>query len=119
MLKLFNGDSSVQIGIVIAAPGVWLSHKFGDLYFDLGALVVIGLLLLGAVLVFITKSGGLLSGERIEQNLTAHSQETIAADPAVAVPVNWVPRSLRRESFQAANERRHAPYVNQRTEYQS
>lgn len=115
MLKLFNGDSAVQVGIVIAAPGVWLSHKFGDLYFDLCALVVIGVMLIGAVFVLLRKSSGLLSGERIEQNPTAHSHETTNA---AGVSVNSIPRSLRRASSQVAYERR-GSYVSQRTECQS
>lgn len=61
MPKLFSG---VLIGIAIAAPCIWLSRKLGDPYFDLGALVVIGLILIGAAFVPARKSGGPESASR-------------------------------------------------------
>lgn len=64
MPKLFAGDSAVLVGIAIAAPCIWLSHKFGNPHFDLGALVVIGLILIGAAIVFTRKSSGLESPSR-------------------------------------------------------
>jgi len=64
MPKLFTGNSAVLVGIAIAAPCIWLSRKLGDPYFDLGALVVIGLLLIGAAFVLTRKSGGLESPSR-------------------------------------------------------
>ena len=64
MPKLFTGNSAVLVGIAIAAPCIWLSRKLGDPYFDLGALVVIGLLLIGAAFVLARKSGGLESPSR-------------------------------------------------------
>lgn len=71
MPKLFTGNSAVLVGIVIAAPGIWLSRKFGDPYFDLGALVVIGLILIGVAFVLIRKSGGLESPSRKALSQTA------------------------------------------------
>ena len=71
MPKLFTGNSAVLVGIVIAATGIWLSRKLGDPYFDLGALVVIGLLLIGAAFVLARKSGGLESPSRKALSLPA------------------------------------------------
>jgi len=83
MPRIFAGNSAVLIGIVLAAVGLWLSRKFGNPYFDLGALVVIGLLLLGAVFAPTRKNDGPLSGEHIEQNSIGHVLEIVAADSAV------------------------------------
>lgn len=71
MPRVFAGDSAVLIGIAIAAPGIWLSRKLGDPYFDLGALVVIGLILIGVAFVLARKSGGLESPSRKALSQTA------------------------------------------------
>ena len=72
MPKVSARHSAILVGIAVAAPCIWLSSKFGDPYFDLGALLVIGLILVGAVFVLIRENGGLLSGERIDRNQIAH-----------------------------------------------
>jgi hypothetical protein len=64
MPKLFSGNSAVLIGIAIAAPCIWLSRKLGDPYFDLGAVMAIGLLLISAAFVLARKNGGLESPSR-------------------------------------------------------
>lgn len=83
MPKLFAGDSAVLAGTAIAAPGIWLSRKFGDPYFDLGALLVIALILMAAVLLLFRANGGLLSGKRTNWNQLANVREIISADAAV------------------------------------
>ena len=72
MPRVFAGNSAVLVGIAIATPGIWLSRKLGVPYFDLGALVVIGLILIGAAFVLARKSGGQLLDDRIGRNHIAH-----------------------------------------------
>lgn len=68
--RLFGTDPAVLIGIVIAALGVWLIHKFNNPYFDPGASLVTGLVLIGAAFLLTRKN--LLAGERLDRDQIAH-----------------------------------------------
>ncbi len=62
--RLFGADPAVLIGIVIAALGVWLIHKFSNPHFDPEASLVTGLVLIGAAFLLTRKNGWRLVGER-------------------------------------------------------
>lgn len=83
VFTVFFEDSAALIGIAIAALGVGLSHIFDNPYFDPGASVLIGLVLIGAAFLLARESGGLLVGESIDRDQIAHLRNIIAADSAV------------------------------------
>lgn len=82
--RLFGGDPAVLIGIVIAALGVWLIHKFNKPYFDPEATLVTGLVLIGAAFLLTRKAAGLLVGERLDRDQIAHVSRIITTGSAVA-----------------------------------
>jgi len=83
VFTVFIEDSAAPIGIAIAACGVWLSHHFGNPYFDPAASVAIGLMLIGAAALLVRKSARLLVGESLDADQIAQLRRIIAADPAV------------------------------------
>lgn len=56
-------DSAALVGLLVAAAGVWLGHRFEQPLFDGAASVCIGLLLMTVATVLATEARGLLVGE--------------------------------------------------------
>jgi len=76
-------DAAALVGLVIAAVGIWSSHRFDMPEFDGAASIAIGLLLAGVAVVLISESRGLLIGEGIRPE-TARAIRAIAlAQPKV------------------------------------
>jgi cation diffusion facilitator family transporter len=71
-------DSAAMAGLLIALVGVWLGTTLGNPYFDGGASVLIGLVLMGVAVILAWESRGLLVGE-------AGSKEDIEAVRSAAV----------------------------------
>jgi cation diffusion facilitator family transporter len=82
-------DSAALVGLVVAAAGVWASHRFGDPRIDGYASIVIGLILAAVAMVLARESKGLLIGERADPALIARVREALAAQPAI-IAVNHV-----------------------------
>ena len=83
MPRLLAGNSAILAGIVIAALGIWLSRKIGDPYFDSGASLAIGLVLIGVAVLLARKRDGMPVNGRISRDQIAQVRSIIAADPAV------------------------------------
>ncbi len=76
-------DSAAIVGIVIAFLGVFLGHRFHNVYFDGSASILIGVLL-GAVAFFLGyEVRGLLVGESAEPEMVKAIQEIAEADRSV------------------------------------
>ena len=83
VFAVFMEDSAALLGIIVAALGIWLSHRFDNPYFDPAASIVIGLILIGAAVLLARESGGLLVGASMDQDQIAQVRKIISADPAV------------------------------------
>jgi cation diffusion facilitator family transporter len=76
-------DSAALVGLVMAAIGIYASHRFNRPDLDGAASVAIGILLAGVAIVLIYETRGLLIGEGITAD-TAHAIRRMAlADEAV------------------------------------
>lgn len=76
-------DSAALIGLLLAAIGIYASHRLNMPVLDGAASVAIGILLAGVAVLLIIESRGLLIGEGISRE-TAEAIRTLAiADPAV------------------------------------
>lgn len=76
-------DSAAMVGLVVAFLGVFLGHQLQNPYFDGGASVIIGLLLMGVAFLLARESKGLLIGEGVEPDVLARMREVVESDPAV------------------------------------
>lgn len=76
-------DSAALVGLVLAAIGLWLTHRFQDPVFDGLASIGIGLVL-AAVAIFLTyESRALLIGESAAPEIVASIRSIAEADPDV------------------------------------
>ena len=80
-LVLFE-DSAALAGLVIAALGLFLSHRFDDPRFDGVASILIGLLLAAVAIFLARESRLLLVGERADPKIVRSIREIVEADPA-------------------------------------
>ncbi len=83
MFGVFLEDCADLIGLAIAFAGVLLTHIFRSDYFDGGASVLIGLLLVGVAVVLAGETSGLLVGESADPEQVAAIKEIVSCDPAV------------------------------------
>ena len=82
-------DSAALIGLVVAAIGVWASHRFGDPRLDGAASIVIGAILVAVAGLLAREAKGLLIGERADPAVIAAVARIVAAQPGI-VAVNHV-----------------------------
>ena len=82
-------DSAALIGLVIAALGVFISHKLGDPRIDGVASVLIGLVLAVVAMLLAREAKGLLIGEPADQALVDKVEELLASEDGVTT-VNHV-----------------------------
>ncbi len=61
-------DASDVLGLIIAFLGVFLGHELNNPYFDGGASILIGLLLVGVAVVLAKESKSLLMGEGVDSD---------------------------------------------------
>jgi cation diffusion facilitator family transporter len=76
-------DSAAMAGLLIALVGVWAGSTFGNPYFDGGASVLIGFVLIAVACVLAWESRGLLVGEAGSPEDVDAVRETALADPDV------------------------------------
>lgn len=70
-------DSAALVGLVIAAVGVWLSHRYGDGRFDGIASMAIGAVLAAVAMLLAREAKGLLIGESADPALIDAIRQTI------------------------------------------
>lgn len=76
-------DLAALVGLVIALGGVYFGHLLNNPYFDGGASLAIGVLLIGMAIFMLKETRGLLVGEGIDAPTRASLQALAKADPAV------------------------------------
>jgi cation diffusion facilitator family transporter len=83
VFTVFIEDSAALLGIVVAVAGIGLGQLTGNPYFDPGASIVIGLILIGAAFALARETGALLVGETMGVNQTAQLRAIFDADPEI------------------------------------
>ena len=76
-------DIAALVGLVFALAGVYLGHAFNNPYFDGGASILIGLLLVSVAIFLIYKTKGLLVGEGVDQETVVALQAIARAQPGI------------------------------------
>lgn len=76
-------DSAALLGLLIAAAGIWTSHRFDMPALDGAASVLIGLLLAGVAILLVRESHGLLIGEGIRPETAREIRRMARAQPGV------------------------------------
>lgn len=76
-------DMAALLGLVIAFVGIYLGHRFNNPYFDGGASLVIGVLLMGVAVFLGYESKGLLIGEGASAETLESIRVLAEADPDV------------------------------------
>ena len=76
-------DTAALLGLVVGFAGVYLGHRFDSPYFDGGASLVIGVLLMGVALLLGYESKGLLVGEGADAATLEKIRALAVAEPAV------------------------------------
>jgi cation diffusion facilitator family transporter len=76
-------DSAAMLGLLVAFLGVFLGHMLHNPYFDGGASVVIGLILMVVAWALASESKGLLIGEGVEPEVLAAMKALVTADATV------------------------------------
>lgn len=76
-------DGAALAGLVIAAGGIWLGHRFDEPMFDGIASVLIGLLLAGVAVLLIYESRGLLVGEGVRPETARQIRAMALRQPGV------------------------------------
>lgn len=76
-------DSAAMLGLIVAFIGVFLGHLFENPYFDGGASIIIGLILMSVAFVLVVETKGLLLGEGMEPDGIASLRSIVEADDAV------------------------------------
>jgi cation diffusion facilitator family transporter len=82
-------DTAALAGLVLAAIGVGLSHRYADARFDGAASVAIGLVLAGVAALLAREAKGLLIGESADPELIARLRQSVEASPGITA-VNHV-----------------------------
>jgi cation diffusion facilitator family transporter len=82
-------DTAALVGLVLAAVGVGLSHRYGDARFDGAASIAIGLVLAGVAALLAREAKGLLIGESADPELIASLRQAVEASPGITA-VNHV-----------------------------
>ncbi len=76
-------DSAAMLGLLFAFLGVFLGHVFDNPYFDGGASIAIGLLLMGVAWTLASRTGALLLGEGVTPDELADIRRRVESDPDV------------------------------------
>ncbi|NIA52784.1 cation diffusion facilitator family transporter [Massilia sp. TW-1] len=83
VFTVFIEDTAALLGLAIAAVGITLGWLFDSPYFDAGASVMIGLLLVGAAFALARETGALLVGEGIGTDATRRVCQILRDDPSI------------------------------------
>ncbi|PKQ36815.1 MAG: cation transporter [Actinobacteria bacterium HGW-Actinobacteria-1] len=76
-------DSAAMLGLIVAFLGVLLGHLLENPYFDGGASVIIGLILMGVAWLLAVETQGLLLGEGADAATVKRIREIVDADESV------------------------------------
>jgi cation diffusion facilitator family transporter len=76
-------DAAAMLGLIVAFLGVFLGHLFRNPYFDGGASIIIGVILMGVAWLLARETKGLLVGEGVEPVVLAAMRAIVASDEAV------------------------------------
>ncbi len=76
-------DTAALLGLVVAFVGIYLGHRFNNPYFDGGASLVIGVLLMAVATFLAYESKGLLIGEGASAETLTRLRVLAEADPEV------------------------------------
>jgi cation diffusion facilitator family transporter len=76
-------DTAALLGLAFGFAGVYLGHRFDNPYFDGGASLAIGVLLMGVAVLLGFESKGLLVGEGASADVLKGIRTLAMADPAV------------------------------------
>ncbi|MCE5190602.1 MAG: cation diffusion facilitator family transporter [Actinomycetia bacterium] len=76
-------DSAAMLGLTVAFLGVFFGHLLNNPYFDGGASVVIGLILMGVAWLLASETQGLLLGEGADPETVKRIRQIVDADEAV------------------------------------
>lgn len=76
-------DSAALLGLVIAAIGIWTSHRLGDPRIDGLASIAIGLILAGVAILLAREAKGLLIGESADPELIGKIWEILENRPEI------------------------------------
>jgi cation diffusion facilitator family transporter len=85
VFTVFVEDSAALLGIAVALTGIGLGQWTGNPYFDPGASIAIGVVLVGAAFMLARETGGLLVGETMGVDQTAQLRAIFDADPQIDV----------------------------------
>jgi cation diffusion facilitator family transporter len=77
-------DSAAMLGLIAAAVGIFLGHRFENPYFDGAASIVIGLILAAVALFIGYESKGLLVGEGADPATLQSIKRIAESDPKIA-----------------------------------
>jgi cation diffusion facilitator family transporter len=83
VFTVFVEDSAALLGIAVALIGIGLGQLTGNQYFDPGASIAIGLILVAAAFTLARETGGLLVGETMGVEQTAQLRAIFDADPQI------------------------------------
>lgn len=83
VFTVFIEDTAALLGLAIAAVGITLGWLLDSPYFDAGASVMIGLLLVGAAFALARETGALLVGEGIGTDATRRVCQILRDDPSI------------------------------------
>ncbi|MHB0915952.1 MAG: cation diffusion facilitator family transporter [Thermoleophilia bacterium] len=76
-------DTAAMAGLMVAFIGIYLGHRLDNVYFDGGASLLIGVILVGVSLFLIYESKGLLVGESADAGQVQQIRDLAAADVSV------------------------------------
>jgi cation diffusion facilitator family transporter len=80
----FFEDLAALLGLIVAFLGVYLGHRFQNLYFDGIASVIIGIILAAVALTLVYETRGLLIGESTNPDVVEDIRKIAASDSAVS-----------------------------------
>jgi cation diffusion facilitator family transporter len=84
VFTVFIEDTAALLGLAVAALGIGLGELFDSPYFDPGASILVGLLLIGAAFTLARETGELLVGESMGAEPTRQLYQIFKDDPNIA-----------------------------------
>jgi cation diffusion facilitator family transporter len=84
LLAVLFEDSAAILGLLVAALGVYLGSRFQNPYFDGGASILIGMLLMGVGVLLARETLSLLVGESARAEVIEDIRRVAASEPSVA-----------------------------------
>ncbi|MEG3439713.1 cation diffusion facilitator family transporter [Pannus brasiliensis CCIBt3594] len=76
-------DSAALLGLIVAFLGIFLGHSLENPWFDGGASIIIGSILILVAIILARESKSLLVGEGVDAATARHLRSLVLADPSV------------------------------------